>query len=1141
MQLTKVRNLLASLILISCFCFVQKANATHIIGGEITYECLADSQYLINLIIYRDCDNGIADFDDPAFLGIHDEGTFQMEYELSLNDRDTLTPIVADSCLIPPDICVETTNYSFIVNLPEPVGGFYFSYFECCRNDDIVNIINDEETGSIFLSYMSEEKYNDCGVSLMFTDWPPLAICVDEPINWDHGVDESTVEFGNEVRYRLCTPLNIPLTPFRVDSTPILDNVTNAEIFERYDSVQWEVGFSEDLMLDGTPNIAMDSLTGFITGVPQRLGRYVIGVCVEEYNVFGDLIGFVRRDFQYNVTDCDNTLACFDLDTVACFYEGEDYVINPSNCTPNTQDFLWELSYENSIVEQTTLENPSFTVLDTGVYTLLLISKPGTACSDSTASDIHIVLTDLTADFELFIDDCTAPTTNVTFVDRSTAYNRENIVSWEWEIDNVLRSNLDSFDLLLNNGREYEVTLTVYTEDGCSATHSDSLSILPLDDVDDFDDVYVCEGDIAELHPNFNPDYFYTWRTFDNDTFSTDPNPSLMIFQDTCFLVTVSSSRNLGCFVEDTLCVNFISDDGNPTITCTVIDATEGIVIFTCDGENCDVYTLCPNDPLHPDSMITDFPYTHDYGPDQEEYCGEFKPDVEAIVCGLDTLKCQGDIIPPCCDYDLEWTLVECTDSITVNFAWDTICPTDSFVIVIDGMEYRELDFDVVFENEDFPLNVDYRIYLTHCIDTDSSFVIELDTLSYPLLSDVEKCPGDSVELNPNGPVDFDFVWTPGTGLSDRNAANPTACPSENTLYTVVITDPETGCFFEREVFVEILDAPVIDVPETIPVCDNEFEYCIDDLNGLQLEWSCDEDFSDIISTDSCVTLTYDGTKDFLYVRATSDDGCTTVERIELVDYRIDVSFEAIIDLCEGDTVKVTIEDLNGNIIDWEYDDRILEDLGDGCFLVTADEDIDIEVTARNEFCELSFNIFIDVFENDHSVEASASPATVNKGQTTQLLATTTGSVSVSWSPAESIITDNNILDPIAEPTEPTTYTVYSEDARGCDAFDTVFVDFTCLCVEPFIFVPNAFTPNSDNLNETYNVVAPQDLIDEMSLFIYNRWGELVFQTDDLNVGWDGTHNGDLVNPDVYAIHLNIKCFGVEEEFVKVDNVTVLY
>ena len=60
-----------------------------------------------------------------------------------------------------------------------------------------------------------------------------------------------------------------------------------------------------------------------------------------------------------------------------------------------------------------------------------------------------------------------------------------------------------------------------------------------------------------------------------------------------------------------------------------------------------------------------------------------------------------------------------------------------------------------------------------------------------------------------------------------------------------------------------------------------------------------------------------------------------------------------------------------------------------------------------------------------------------------------------------------------------------------------------------------------------------------MSLIIYNRWGEKVFESKNQSIGWDGTFKGKLLDPDVYAYYLTVNCIG-GEVFTEQGNVTLL-
>lgn len=94
-------------------------------------------------------------------------------------------------------------------------------------------------------------------------------------------------------------------------------------------------------------------------------------------------------------------------------------------------------------------------------------------------------------------------------------------------------------------------------------------------------------------------------------------------------------------------------------------------------------------------------------------------------------------------------------------------------------------------------------------------------------------------------------------------------------------------------------------------------------------------------------------------------------------------------------------------------------------------------------------------------------------------------------------------------------YTVTVVDANGCEGTgQTLVTDTTCLT----LYIPNAFTPNGDNNNDLFMPVAEFSI--DYRLWIYNRWGELMFSSSNPNMPWDGEINGIQCLPDVYVYKL---------------------
>jgi gliding motility-associated-like protein len=97
-------------------------------------------------------------------------------------------------------------------------------------------------------------------------------------------------------------------------------------------------------------------------------------------------------------------------------------------------------------------------------------------------------------------------------------------------------------------------------------------------------------------------------------------------------------------------------------------------------------------------------------------------------------------------------------------------------------------------------------------------------------------------------------------------------------------------------------------------------------------------------------------------------------------------------------------------------------------------------------------------------------------------------------------------------PNESTTYTVHFEDQNGCKASDTVMVLVNFV---EGVGVPTAFSPNGDGFNDILFIKGYA--LESVSLVVYNRYGEIVFETTDQRIGWDGTFKNREENPGVFT------------------------
>ncbi|MBN4066090.1 PKD domain-containing protein, partial [Candidatus Amoebophilus asiaticus] len=164
---------------------------------------------------------------------------------------------------------------------------------------------------------------------------------------------------------------------------------------------------------------------------------------------------------------------------------------------------------------------------------------------------------------------------------------------------------------------------------------------------------------------------------------------------------------------------------------------------------------------------------------------------------------------------------------------------------------------------------------------------------------------------------------------------------------------------------------------------------------------------------------------------------------------------------------------------------------------------------------------------------------TIIKGSSILIIAN--GGTTYSWTPGNTL-SDSTIFNPIASPTNTTTYYVTATDFNGCQKTDSV----TIIVIESDskIVIPNSFSPNGDNINDVFFVRDISDNIDgifNLDFKIFNRWGELIFESNNINRGWDGTYNGKDVDVGVYTYivkFITYKLITNSELTVKSGNVT---
>lgn len=468
---------LFSLVLLPLF-----LSAKHIIGGEITYRYLGPgsgtntNRYEFTMKIYRDCNGGGADFDSPAqfaiYHGSYTSNDFYTSFSEFLDTEVFLEPDTPQCVSQFPSVCVQRAIYTFTRDLPVSDQSYFIDYQRCCRNETISNLINPGDQGATYFVEITPEAQANHDSSPVFTNFPPIVICNNIPLDFDHSATDAD---GDLLIYHFCTSYNGGGPILSGPEVTGCDGVTpTPPCPPPFDPVNFVVpAYSPSAPMGGSPTISIDDLTGFITGTPTKLGQYVVGVCVDEYRN-GQLIGTVRRDFQFNVADCSPTvLAKIENDSVA---GPKQYVLN--SCGNNTitfenlsgiishiHNYEWRFDLKNGDEFFSNSEwSPTVTFPDTGSYQGTLILNPGEFCGDT--ADIFVnIYPAIHADFTYDYDTCIAGP--VAFTDKSTGDGGINRWRWTFGVPGGVSTEQNP-DFLYPIPGDHPVRLRVYDQNNCS-------------------------------------------------------------------------------------------------------------------------------------------------------------------------------------------------------------------------------------------------------------------------------------------------------------------------------------------------------------------------------------------------------------------------------------------------------------------------------------------------------------------------------------------------------------------------------------------------------------------------------------------------------------------------------------------------
>jgi gliding motility-associated-like protein len=348
-------------------------------------------------------------------------------------------------------------------------------------------------------------------------------------------------------------------------------------------------------------------------------------------------------------------------------------------------------------------------------------------------------------------------------------------------------------------------------------------------------------------------------------------------------------------------------------------------------------------------------------------------------------------------------------------------------------------------------------------------------------------CVGDNIQLSASGAITYQ--WLPATGLNNPGIANPVATPAQTTTYTVTGTNA-AGCVDQASVTITVASPATIIVSADTSVCPGQ-SVQLSASGGTTYNWTPP---LDIVGPQTATPLVTPSQSRTYTVDIVDANGCDIQEDVTITLYvPADPVAGSDTTICFGEQIPLFAG--NGISYVWspatEIDDPTAATTTASPSQTTV---FTVSIIDANG-CPNSDQVTITVIQLPN-VDAGPD-ISIYDGSPVVLQAT--GAASYVWWPSL-WVSDTTSDRTFAYPEDTITYYVLGTDAFGCQQIDSVTV---FVLPTPKYFVPNAFSPNGDGQNDVFTVQFPENF-NLLSMKIFNRWGEMVYQTDNMGQPWTG-------------------------------------
>lgn len=566
----KVWLLIVSVLILTA----PAVNATHLVGGSLTYEAAGKSNgyfvYKVKLTMYRDCKSSDVGFDSFVKLGIYNNnsGKDLIRGKTLFFNEENLVPAPAGTgnCTFDPNVCLSEGYYEDTIMVSSSSVGYHLFFARCCRNAP-QNLINDQ--GQSYYAFIPSTDVANS--SPVFSGVPAPYICAsDEATIFNLATDAD----GDSLVYSIIKPLH---GGSRAEPAPDPPSVLPNPL----PNVNYATGYTVNRPF-GTNSIAtINAETGLTTLKSPGAGHFALAVEVKEYRN-GTYIGSSIRDVQIIVLNCppnpvpelvgpngsapavSYTIAAGDLLSFDIIVTDADSMYmnrNGSifNSVPAPLATLANTSGEDTISSRFSWQ----TSCDHGSNTpyVFTVQVQDNGCPNKTLN-ITYSITVTPHDPPAVIngpDTVCAFTGNITYNTPVGTTGNE----WAWEVTGGTITgprNKKEISVNFNEAGSSQVKMVAFSANHCvSDTIVKNVAVMPLPVADAGKDQAFCSGDTINIGPlSPNTSYNYQWLTKKGLSNVNTANPKLSLVNTGDFPISLNyllRVSNQYCSNKDTLII----------------------------------------------------------------------------------------------------------------------------------------------------------------------------------------------------------------------------------------------------------------------------------------------------------------------------------------------------------------------------------------------------------------------------------------------------------------------------------------------------------------------------------------------------------------------------------------------------------